>query len=499
MLEHDPFLRDVEAVKDWIATHPAQAQLMVERRHKLRIDVARIDVNEFVEFVGRDESTGAPLVQAPVHEAFQRLCGEHRRLVMWGHIESGKTSQVAILRVLWLLGRNPNLRLAIVSRTASLARKILGSIKTYIEKSDALHEVFPNLRPGSKWSDQAITVAGRRGSPKDFSVETMGVGGAPMGARLDGVILDDVLDWTNTRTPEQRDQVFDWRVKQLAGRLVEDGFEWVLGNAWHPDDMLHTLERNPMWYAVRFPVVDAEGNLTWPERWSRERIDQWTAINGTAEAARQLYCVARSDEDARFKDAWIRQCLARGEGRTMVRQLKGLPLGYRTYTGVDVSTGEGKDKTCLFTLCLWPNLDREVLCVETGRWTGPEIVRRIVETSQRYHSIVAVESNAAQKFITQFTGGAAPVKNFMTGANKVDPAFGVESLAVEMERGQWIIPAAGGRPLTKEVEDWIRTMLYYSPSAHTGDELMACWIAREAACQRMPGKVRTGRQRVGMR
>lgn len=488
----DNVISNPDVLAEWLARHPAQAQVMVERHHQLRLHVAREDVNEFIEYVGRDEQTGKRITQAPVHLSFQRLAEEHRRLIIWGHVESGKTNQIAILRTLWMLGRNPDLRIAIVCRSTRNAEKIVGAMQRYIESSEALHEVFPDLRPGKKWTDTAFTVAARRGFAKDFSVQAVGVGTTIQGSRLDIAILDDILDWENTRTDERRRQVIEWFGATIGGRLTEHSRVIIIGNAWHPDDFLHHMARNPAWRAFRFPVMDrSTGALRWPQRWSRARIDAWEREWGSAEAARQLYCEARDDAEARFKRSWIDQCLHRGEGRRMTPMLRALPLGYRTYTGVDVSTGEGNDYSCLFTICLHPSGDREVLCVETGKWSGPELVKRIIDTHERYFSIVAVESNATQKFITQFTGGAAPVKNFRTGANKMDPQFGVESIAVEMERGQWIIPSAGGRPHTREVESWIRGMLYYNPGAHTADELMACWIAREAACHRV-GRVKSG-------
>jgi hypothetical protein len=488
------FLNDPDGAMDWLAAHPAEAQLLVEDGHKARLAQCRTDVNAFIEYVGRDEKTGERVYQAPIHKSFQELAAVHRRLVLWGHVESGKTWQLTVFRLLWMLGNNPNLRIAVVSRTAALAEKFVGAIKTYVENSNELHEVFPNLRPGRKWTDRAITVTGRVGNPKDYTLQAVGYGSKVIGARLDGAVLDDLLDWSNTRTDEQRRTVHQWHAKEVAGRIAADGWEWVIGNAWHPDDFMHELGRNPAWHAVRFPVLDpATRQPRWPERWPLERIDSWTRENGTAEAARQLHCVARDDATARFKRDWVEGSLRRGEGRSMPHSLKALPLGYRTYTGVDVSTGEGADKSALATICLWPDGTRELLCMESGLWSGPEIVRRIEDAHRRYLSIVAVESNATQKFITQFTGGRAPVRNFHTGANKMDPKFGVESIAVEMEQGQWVIPSSAGRALTEDAESLVRALLYYSPSAHTPDELMALWIAREASCHRV-GKVRSGKQ-----
>lgn len=490
-----PDFSDPEALIDWCAAHPGEAQVMVERAHQLRLEVARKDVNEFIELVGVDEESGAPLVQAPIHEAFQKLCDTHKRLIIWSHVESGKTVQVAILRLVWLLGRNPKLRLAVVSRTQTQASKVVSAVKAYIEKSEAVRAVFPDLLPGAKWTDGALKVKGA-GHAKDYSLQALGVGTAVLGARLDGVVMDDVLDWENTRTPTQRQGLLDWYKKTIGGRLTRAAFVVFIGNAWHPEDILHTLARNPVWAAFRFPVVDPEtGAPRWPERWPQERIDAFREEHGPAEAARQLFCQARDDAEARFKREWIDKCLARGEGRELPLLLHTLPPGYRTYTGVDLGTRETKtsDLTVLFTICVHPNEDREVLCVESGRWTGPDIVARVLDAHKRFMSIVLVENNAAQDFIRQFivAGSAVPVLPFTTGKNKAHPEFGVESLAVELHNAKWIIPNHGGRS-SVDVEAWIAEMLYYSPDAHTGDRLMASWFAREGS-RKKAKVIRTGR------
>jgi hypothetical protein len=63
----------------------------------------------------------------------------------------------------------------------------------------------------------------------------------------------------------------------------------------------------------------------------------------------------------------------------------------------------------------------------------------------------------------------------MTGRNRHDPAFGIESLAVELEQGRWLVPDA------PESRTWARELLAFSPAAHPGDRVVAAWLAREAA------------------
>lgn len=478
----------------------------LQNYHALRVSAARRSIDEFIELVGLDERSGKPVVQSNTHLAFQRFATEHKKLVLWSHIESGKTNAFSVFRILWRLGRNPNLRIAIVSNTAGQAKKPLRAIQQYIEKAmrgdSVLAEIFPNLKPGRTWSEFALSVERTDGTPsKDYSVQAVGVHGNVLGARFDEVILDDILDYENTRTPHARDELHEWYNATIAGRLTANSAVRFIGTAWHPDDIMHRMAATPGFFSVSFPVLTEDGQSSWPERWPLARIEEARAVMGTREFSRQLMCVARDEEGSRFATEWIRRALELGDGRSMPGYLNFVPPGYATYTGVDLATGKKKGsknhKTVLFTVAVHPDESREVLCVEGGNWTGPEILQRIVDTHRRYQSIIFVEDNAAQEFIVQFTKNstAVPVKPFNTGKNKYDPSFGVESLAVELENGKWIIPSSEGRPLTQDVQEWIDGMLNYVPGTHTSDYLMASWIAREGirlSAKRSRSKAQTG-------
>ena len=453
--------------------------------HRELVEAARDDVNAFCTHVLRDELTGIPLEQAPVHEAWHRQADEHDRLLIWSAIEHGKTWQLSIGRSLFELGKNPKLRIAIVSNTAHQAEKVMRPIKRLIESSAELHEVFPGLRPADLWTSRAITVQ-RKTMSKDPSIQTLGIHGNVLGSRIDLLVIDDLLDLENTGTQKSRDDCFAWVRANLLSRLTEKARVLVVGTAFHPDDTLHKLAGLPGWKALRYPALTESGQPRWPERWSLERLSKKRDDVGPLEFARQLMCVARSDEQARFKRAWIDQCLALGEGKTLTWGLNALPAGFKTYTGVDlaVQQRDGADFTSFFTIAVHPHTgNREVLNVETGRWAGPEIVQRIIDHHRRYMSICVVENNAAQDFIVQFARGsfAVPIRPFTTGRNKAHPEFGVESIAAEMAGKKWIIPSRSGSPAGAELHQWVQDMLYYDPREHTPDRLMASWFAREGA------------------
>jgi hypothetical protein len=445
---------------------------------------AREDVNLFAELVMVDDVTGQAIRQAPIHRRWHALADEFERLLIWSHIESGKTTQLSVLRTVWELGRDPSLRFAIISNTARQSTKIVRAIARLIENNAVVRKVFPLLRPdpAGPWTHDQLRVLNESYS-KDPCVQGLGVHGAITGARIDRLVMDDMLDPENTRTAYARKELEDWVNATLLGRLTKRARVLVVGTAYHPEDLLHRLStRGYKW--VRFPVINDRDQLTWESNWDRRRIEAKQQELGPLEFARQMLCRARNDEQARFRKEWIDDALRRGAGIEYVYQLPAVPEGCSTYTGVDLAVQRHSkaDDTAFFTFIQSPKGERQVLNIESGKWTGPDIVDRIVKLHERYHSIVMVENNAAQDFILQFARdvSSVPIRPFTTGKQKASPEFGVESLAVEMFNGKWVIPNDNGR-VPKDVTAWMMEMLYYDPGSHTGDRLMASYLAREAA------------------
>ncbi len=503
---------------------PTDARSMARLRTRakiLRSQKAKASPNAFCQFVLRDERSGKPIKQAPMHEAWHELLTKHDRLCLWSHVEGGKTSQVAIGRVLYELGLDPSLRIAVISNTSSLAEKMVRQLGQYIAKSNELHEVFPHLVPTTDpslpWKSRALTVERTGIGGKDPSIQACGVHGNIIGSRVDLFVFDDILDFENTHTPVPRDDVYRW-VRNVMGRGTGNYRAWFVGNAWHPDDAMHRLEKDG-YIGKRFPVVSAAGDITWPQIWPMERIERAKGPDGLgpAEFARQLMCQARDDTSARFKREWIDKCIEAGRGLPFVENIEQLwdepdyalddaeraqmeaakeaiwRLTGRgaVVTGVDlaVSKQDSSDLTVLFTIYIdIATGARRVLNIRSGHWSGPEIINEIETCYRDFGGVFIVENNAAQDYIRQFLAERntnVPVVPFTTGRNKAHPEFGVESLATEMSGGKWLIPSTKGRDgkhtMHKEVLEWISELLYYDPREHTGDRVMASWFAREGA------------------
>ncbi len=493
----------------------ARAKVVETRAALLRS--ARVNGAAFAAYVLRDEETGSRIELADMHTEWHDLIDTHDRLLLWSHVEAGKSSGVSVGRTLFELGRDSSKRIVILSKTQGQSVKIVRSIASYIERSGALREVFPNLYPSVPWTSTSLIIQ-RDVFSKDFSVQACGVGGVIVGARIDILIIDDILDWKNTRTPAQRAELLRWFRSEFIGRLTSASRVIVCGNAYHPEDFLNTLAREG--YTSRtYPVTDEKGEPRFPRKWSKARIAAKRKELGPLEAARQLDCVARKDSDARCKEEWIRKCLARGEGVPLYRALNDDAFvdGGRSFTGVDIGVGKNKKdaKTVVFTIFVHPNGDVQVIGIDSGRWSGLDIVKRVVDHHVRYRSMVFVESNAAQKHLIDFVpqvakderGNPLPslpyILPFNTGANKTNPVIGIESVFAEFEMGLWIIPSTADeqRPgyfqTSEQVNEWLSECENYDPDRHTGDFAMASWIAREGARKALRASAGAGATVVG--
>jgi len=404
------------------------------------------------------------------------LCGKE-------YLVTHNTNQLSILRTVWELGNNPELRFVIMGKTQVKAVDIVRIIRKYIEESEEVRAVFPNLKPGDKWEEDKFTVV-RKSYAKDPSVQALGLFNSITGKRIDRLITDDILDSENTQTPEQRERTEKWIKKTVFDRLTKDARVINMANAWSPRDFLHNMEREGGWAGFRFPVHDEDGEPTWPLKWSKERIQDVRNELGPLEFARSFLCRPRDDGESPFDQAAIRACIQQGEGFELLHEIDDseLPDGCLVVHGVDLAVGkkESSAKTVIFTALYWPDDEsRQVLWVRGGKWSASEIKLNIINTFEDFGGIFVVENNAAQDWMIQITHEthAIPIVPFTTGKNKTNAAFGVESLAAEMFNRKWIIPLDGN--CKREVNFWIEDMTYYSREAHAGDYLMASWLCRE--------------------
>lgn len=490
-----PFVADPKALG---GLNDKALSQMARSLDELQVLAARESAAAFVQYAFRHEESDDLLENAPHHDEWHKFLDDNDRAILFAPVEHAKTQHIAVGRVLWALGKNPGARLAVISLTQERhADKIVGQIRRHIETNPRVRKVFPELRQSDDLHDpwgQSRLVVARDTNAKDPSVQGLGIYGPINGSRLDGIVLDDVLNFENTRTAEQISKLVDWLDSEVFTRVTDGGWIHWIGTPWTPLDPMHVVAKRSGWASKRYSAVlnpddpMDQWRPMWPEQFSLNRLKKIYAGTTPLNFARKYLCQVRMDASSRFQQSWIDAACAAGRRMHLTKRHPIGPSGrpLRCYTGVDLGVGqkESNDLTVLFTLAVEESGRKRVLDIQSGRFTAPEILQRIQGVVSAYGSIVYVEDVAAQNFLLQWASSQGlPVRGFTTTAGKkFDEHFGVESIAVEMRNGGWVIPSGDpGSPLAPELEEWIREMLYYSPESHTGDRLMASWFAREAA------------------
>jgi len=510
-----------------------------------RVALARQDPAEFFELVFREETTRSKIRTLPHQHVLFGFLLDHERCVVRLPVASGKTYAVSAM-TLWQLGQNQTSRGIILSAAEGQAQKPFSLIRDYIETSQELKIVYPSLRRSSRehdlWTQDRMIVE-RPPGIRDPSLTAIGLGGKLPGSRLSWIFVDDILDLQNTATKNQRDQAKAYFYRIVLSRKDIVGAKVVVTNTpFDPDDLTYALE-GAGWPTL---TMDIEGDIfvtqtDWtsehlrvsdraeeagpgapmrlvahdsadylrmaysdeeppdPRRDVEDRVPLWPEKFGPKQIVKlkqdhpedydQLFrCRVKQRASNRIQRDWIERAKqaglalgVNGWARKIPEELAGCPV----FTGIDlaVSKRSSAARTCIFTFALQRDRRRRILRIQSDRWSGREIIRRVRKEHDDFGSIIRVENNNAQDFLKQWAvekDVGLPIKGAPTGRNKHDPRFGVESLFIELENGAWVFPWDGS-VVAKELDRLIDGILSYSPETHAGDELMAMWLARDQA------------------
>lgn len=470
--------------------------------HGSGLEHLEVGAAAFIEYAIPHETTGSRIENDFFHEDWHRFFDLNQWAVVLAPIGHGKTVHIPIGRTLYDLGKNPSTRVAIICATEPQANERVDVIRQHVEDNELVKRVFPDLqrakRRGAPWGVSAIEVE-RPTKPKNASVTAFGVGSKSIqGGRFDRIRLDDVADEKSSDTPEKRDKLTNWWDSIAFGRQPPDGTGRIeaIGTPWAHGDLLDVLSKRQdfgaqVWSAVLNPDDDP---MDWDSLWTHMGPGQlrkrYANMHPNA-FARVFCCRVAGSAHKTFQQAWIRDALEAGAGLEFEphaprAQAYGdfLPC----FTGVDIGVGreERHNRSAIVTIALTPSRQRRIVDMQSGRWSGPELVQRILRVGRAFNAEVAVESNAAQKFIVDFVqeyqrDEFTVHSVWTTAANKHHVRWGIESVAVEMRAGRWLFPSDGGTATEPELRALMTEMDEYMPEEHTGDRLMALWIAREQA------------------
>ena len=371
-----------------------------------------------------------------------------------------------------------------------------------------------------KWTSREIIV-NRETKEKDPTISTVGAGGAILSRRSDWIIADDILNKDNTRTVESRKKVEEWWkdivmpvLDPTHGRLI-----WI-ATAFNLEDLSHLLAKDPtfdiifvykaimreasnqkLWEQYKYLLLnkgkqkadqyykknkkkmDKGAVVLWPERWPYKRLFDERVSLGTRSFNLMYQNEAISEETAVIKSEWVEKC--KDEDRVLIPRyvVHESDLGPITIAqGVDLAISEKTtaDWNVIITVAKTKRNKFIILNREKGHWSPKNIRENIKVQAERFKPfMVLVEDNAFQAAIVKDLQDdtALPIKGFTTTGEKFDEFVGINSLAVTLENGQWILPANPNDPKTIDFYQELKEEMVKFHSGHTGDSLMALYFA----------------------
>ena len=433
----------------------------------------------------------------------------------------GKTD-LLIHFCIWLICRNPNIRILWVGPNGDIAENCLGQVRDLLEGHDDLAEAYlapgeswaPKRRGGGAlWSRQKFTVATRNVTLKQPTMWCTGVGGKILSLDCDFIIVDDPADPDDSQTPGGRDKIEKWfKIKLITRKMYHTGLAMISSRV-HPEDLYSEFIDSDMWSVVVDRAHDQSvcGNNLWDEHKDDQDCVLFPEVNPLVYLREQQDVVG----DALFEMMYLNQ--PRPDGTMifdpeLIRQecfdhsrdigLKEIGGVFRLVAGLDPAA-RGVQAAFLWAVALPGDRNDDgthtrdslsttfyMVDMETQRAGGPEGAHRVMrEWAEKYGvSTWVVEDNAYQSvFFTDprtkalGTELGLDIKPTTTGSQKHDPDFGVAGMAPLFHDGHVNLPY-GTTDAKRKTEQYVKQLVNFTGDTarqgrkHLSDILMASWF-----------------------
>ena len=185
---------------------------------------------------------------------------------------AGKSTIGCIVRAIYEILKNPNIRILMGSHTAAQAEDFLREVKEHFENNETFIAVFGNW-VGDKWTNSEIVVNARTRVRREATITTRGVGSGLAGKHFDLIIGDDLAHETNSRTHVQRERVITWFYKTMMPTLDPGGRLFINGTRWHPHDLYgYLITNDPTITVLIIPLLTEDGQSAWPEKFPIDNV-----------------------------------------------------------------------------------------------------------------------------------------------------------------------------------------------------------------------------------
>lgn len=226
------------------------------------------------------------------------------------------------------------------------------------------------------------------------------------------------------------------------------------------------------------------------EKWDAERLKRKENEVGSREFARGWRQRALSDEEALFREEFVKRCVDPTLSMIHMDAVKirdKIPRSHNCYMGVDLAIATAKSKGDYFVIttivCDQSGSFKRIANIHRNRgMTFNEQLNTIIRHANYFEPrLIVVENNAYQEALVQELSRTTdhPIQAFTTHAvNKNDIEDGLPRLSLDFEKGKIQIPMKDD--YSREMATILINELTSYPIAVHDDCIMSLWFATKA-------------------
>jgi len=212
--------------------------------------------------------------------------GEIKKLAISVPPQHGKSRGSTLQLPSFILGLNPDRKIAIASYNTTKARKFNRQIQQLMSTPE-YRQIFPDAcLPTERDKNYVRTQDEFDIVGKEGGLKAVGVGGPLTGDPVDIMIIDDIYkDQKSAWSPTIRESIQDWYDTVADSRLHNDSQVLIVFTRWHEADLLgHILALEKDWQVINYPAIKVgpptevdprkDGEPLWPERHNKEKLEK---------------------------------------------------------------------------------------------------------------------------------------------------------------------------------------------------------------------------------
>lgn len=228
-----------------------------------------------------------------------------KAVFMWprGH---AKSTHMDIMIPLWLKIQLPSQLhvMVIVGKSEDAADVLLSDVQAELQYNRLYIRDFGEQYNAGSWEEgefvtrdgTAFFARGRGQSPRGLRYRE---------SRPDYIVIDDLDDDELCRNPARVHQLVDWVKEALFGATDGGRGRFVMvGNLISKTSVLAAMAKNKEVHLSKVCARDKDGNPTWPDKWTKEEMDEMEAFMGYRAWQKEMMHNPIT-EGAVFKEDWI--------------------------------------------------------------------------------------------------------------------------------------------------------------------------------------------------